>query len=126
MKHFLRDILQGTKNLIYWLPIIWKDRDWDHVYIERMLEHKLQRVYKRFSDPNETYVDWESESSNKALKALHICLIILKRRREEWYITNLYEHHFNKETVKLVIEIEDRDRHLLYTLMDKYSELWWD
>lgn len=126
MKHFLRDIIQGTKNLIYWLPIIWKDRDWDYIYIERMLEHKLQRVYNKFSDPNGTYINWESEPSNKALRALHICLTILERRREEWYITNLYEHHFNKETVKLVIAIEDRDRHLLYTLMDKYSELWWD
>ena len=26
---FLKNIVRGIKNLVYYLPVIWKDRDWD-------------------------------------------------------------------------------------------------
>lgn len=33
---------QGVKNIIYWFPIIWKDRNWDSHYIFNILKHKLK------------------------------------------------------------------------------------
>lgn len=122
----INSFIQGIKNLIHWFPIIWKDRDYDHAYIEVMLEHKLKAMYKRFSDKNATYVNWESEHAAKALKALNICVIILERRREEFYILNLYDKYFDADNVQQVAAIEDRDWKLLHTLMEKYMLWWWD
>ena len=34
---------RGIKNLWKWLPIIWKDRDWDHFYIYEIIEFKLRK-----------------------------------------------------------------------------------
>ena len=36
------DFKIGVKNIIYWLPVIWKDRNWDYRYIYTILEHKLK------------------------------------------------------------------------------------
>ena len=122
----INEFIQGIKNIIYWFPIIWKDRDYDHAYIEYMMEHKFKAMYKRFNDPNATYVNWETDHAAKALKALKICLIILERRREEFYITNLYNIHFDADQVKDVIDIEDRDWRILNRLIEKYMLYWWD
>ena len=81
IKYFKNSI----KNLIKWFPIIWQDRDWDHGYVEDMLLFKLNNMYKRFSDPNATYVDWNSKHAKPALKALKICIQILERRKNNYY-----------------------------------------
>lgn len=41
-KFYLRDFRIGIRNLIKWLPVIWKDRDWDSYYIYKIIEHKLK------------------------------------------------------------------------------------
>ena len=45
-------IYQGIKNIIYWTPTIWKDRDWDQHYIYEVLKVKLEKqsAYFRKSD----------------------------------------------------------------------------
>jgi len=40
-KYMHREFARGVKNLIYWFPIIWKDRNWDSHYIFEILKHKL-------------------------------------------------------------------------------------
>jgi len=39
-----RNIWRGIKNVVYWLPVMWKDRQWDHWYLLKLLEHKLRRM----------------------------------------------------------------------------------
>src|SRR5690606_28650947 len=41
LKMKYHNTVQGIQNLIKWFPVIWKDRDWDHNYLMRMLEKKL-------------------------------------------------------------------------------------
>lgn len=33
-----------TAQVISWLPILWRDRDWDHSYLMRIIHHKLNRM----------------------------------------------------------------------------------
>jgi len=40
--HVLDNIKKGLENIWYWLPVIWKDRHWDHSCIFHILEHKLK------------------------------------------------------------------------------------
>lgn len=36
----------GIKNIWYWLPVIWKDRNWDSSFIFEILSHKLKAQSK--------------------------------------------------------------------------------
>jgi hypothetical protein len=36
------NIIEGVKNVWYWLPIIWKDRNWDSSFIFTIIKHKLE------------------------------------------------------------------------------------
>jgi hypothetical protein len=37
-----RDFYRRVKNVLRWLPTIWKDRDWDNSYITEILIKKLE------------------------------------------------------------------------------------
>jgi hypothetical protein len=42
-RYYHKDLINGIKNLIYWFPIIWKDRSYDHYYIYEILKHKIKK-----------------------------------------------------------------------------------
>ena len=50
IKNFFRNIKYAIKNLLYYFPIIIKDRDWSHEYILDLLEHKLKKMQKSISE----------------------------------------------------------------------------
>ena len=37
----MRKFIYGIKQVIYWLPIIWKNRWWDYGYLLVLMEHQL-------------------------------------------------------------------------------------
>ena len=41
-KYYHKYFKNGVKNLWYWLPIIWRDRNWDGHYIYEIMKHKLK------------------------------------------------------------------------------------
>lgn len=122
MKYFI----EGIKNIIKWIPIIYHDRDYDHAYVEYILYFKLKNMYNRFSDPTKTYVDWTTEDSSKALKALGICVKILERRKDDWYTNYWWDNGRTNEDLPISDELEKRDWSVFCKLMNKYFFYWWD
>lgn len=97
--------MYGIRNVVHYLPVIWKDRDWDHGYLEDILYAKYTKWYKRFSQPDlySAYVGME-----KDVQAMRILLTILERRRTNWYTNQWYNKYAYKE--KFVFSpIEDSD-----------------
>jgi len=77
---------QGMKNIYKWLPIIWKDRNWDHSYILEILQHKLilQREYL-VSNNRHTMIDMDN-------KYITICLNLIERMKEEYYELEYFDY----------------------------------
>lgn len=44
IKGFFRSLKYSFGNLIYWFPIIWSDRNWDHAFLTTILLHKLKHM----------------------------------------------------------------------------------
>lgn len=84
------NIKYGTINLIQWLPIIWKDRDYDHYFLMRLLEFKLNKMGKSFKKyNNHTQTDAHVKQVNK-------CANIFKRLYEDEYLLNSFKNHDKK------------------------------
>ena len=45
-KYYHKMFKTGVQNLIYWFPIIWKDRNWDSHYIFEIMMHKIKAQSK--------------------------------------------------------------------------------
>lgn len=79
MKDFFKQTKQGIKNLWYWLPIIWKDRDWDSHYIFEVLKHKLKAQAKYIGD-NDRHTRAQQDASR-----MRICVRLIEKVQDEAY-----------------------------------------
>ena len=81
----IREFFTSVKNLIVWLPTIWKDRHWDDFYITKILQRKieLQRAYL--------------VSANRHLNIdrdnywMTVVLNLIERKHEQYYVMEPYE-----------------------------------
>ena len=131
MKHILRqirwwwyDLVNGISHLINWFPVIWRDRDFDNAYIEAILLHKLQNTLDFFESKN-SVTDWTVPEQAKALQALRICVAILERKQNDFYIMRC-NAICSKEEIDNIIKCEQRDMEVFGKLFGKYLGYWWD
>ena len=112
-KFIFRDIKIGVKNLWKWLPIVWKDRDWDYRYLITVLEFKLNKQSEYIgSKDRHTRAKRDSE-------VMMTCVRLLNKFGNEYYSSE-YADYFKSEhkfvkydekyfTVDSKIVIEDFD-----------------
>lgn len=85
-KHLHTDIIQGSKNLYKWLPIVWKDRDWDHHFLLEMMESKLENMIKAFQN-NQKFVGWEDD-----VRYMQICKKLVERIQSGYYQNEYFDY----------------------------------
>jgi hypothetical protein len=78
-KYYHKYFKIGVKNLWYWLPVIWKDRSWDHSYIYEIIKHKLKKQAKFAQDKN-----CHTRSQQNA-RRMQICVKLIQSCKVETY-----------------------------------------
>lgn len=74
---FFRNLYIGFRNIIEWIPIIWKDRDWDKDYIMEILIYKLKR--------NRQYmIDHGHVVNDNQILTITECIDLLEKVHNEW------------------------------------------
>jgi len=86
-KYYHKDIYKGVKNIIYWLPTIWKDRDWDQHYIYEILRVKLEKQTK-FILERGCHVDAERD-----VERMLLCARLCKIQQEDLYGLEYMDYH---------------------------------
>ena len=115
-KYYHKYFKQGVKNIIYWFPIIWKDRDWDGHYIFEILQHKLKAQAKYIGAR-----DFHTRAQLDA-KRMRICVNLIKKIQEEDYTMEYMDYH--KDRVWFT-DVEERPGNSLYNseeIWEKYDE----
>jgi hypothetical protein len=89
-RYMHRSFITGVKNLWYWLPIIWKDRNWDDHYIFEILIHKLKAQSKYIGERDiHTRAKRDSE-------VMMTCVRLMKKVQEEFYSMEYMDYHKTK------------------------------
>ena len=89
-QYLWRDFKIGVKNIIYWLPIIWKDRNWDHRYIYTILQHKLKAQSKYIGDRGNHI------SAERDAEIMMSCVRLIDKVGEEFYSSEYSDYHKDK------------------------------
>lgn len=71
----------SIRNLIRWLPIIWKDRDWDQFYLENILIFKLKNMSKFYHQGKNVY----SVESDKVAAEIDEVVNLFERIQKDEY-----------------------------------------
>jgi len=83
----ISSFIGGVKSLIRWLPIIWKDRNWDSHYTLEILKHKLilQREYL-VTNNRFTTVDVVNRD-------ITLCLNLIERLQDDFYEVEYQDYY---------------------------------
>ena len=90
VERVFNDFTEGCENLIDWFFIIWTDRQWDHMYLTKLLNHKLHKMEKYFRSEN-FYEGQEKDADN-----MKICVDALKRIIDDNYEEIAFKEHNEK------------------------------
>jgi len=115
-KYYHKYFKQGIKNIWYWFPIIWKDRNWDDHYIFEILKHKLKAQAKYIGKR-----DFHTRAQLDA-KRMRLCIELINKVQEEYYSSEYMDYHRDRVWFT---DCEDRPGSSLYnseTVWEKYDE----
>ena len=85
-----KTIWTGLKNLWYWFPVIWKDRNWDDHYIFEVMIHKLKAQSKYIGER-----DWHTTAKRDA-EIMMICVKLMKLVQDDFYSSEYSDYHKTK------------------------------
>ena len=89
-KYLHRNFKIGIKNLIYWFPIIWKDRNWDSHYIFEILKHKL-KAQSKYIGCRDTHTQ-----AKKDAEIMMTCVRLMEKVQDEFYSSEYSDYHKTK------------------------------
>lgn len=110
------------KNIIRWVPVLWKDKDWDHYDIFEILKTKLkfQSEYIRKKGYH--------ESAEYDADRMDLCIKLIDRVQNEYYIDEMLkkEASYSDENIDKAINQHNKAKRILFKLLEQNIESWWD
>jgi hypothetical protein len=116
-KYYHKYFKEGVKNLWYWSPVIWKDRNWDDHFIFEVLKHKLKAQAKYISNS-----DHHTRAQLDA-KRMRLCVKLIQLVQDETYAMEYMD--YTKDRVWFT-PYEDKSGSSLYNseeVWENYDEL---
>lgn len=84
------DVKYGIENIIKWVPVIWKDRNWDNYYIYVIFRHKLNLMEKQIREYGH-HLHNERDADN-----IKVCVNLLDRLIADDYMEMAFKRHNEK------------------------------
>lgn len=91
-----RTLLEGIKNLIYWFPVIWKDRNWDQYDIFEIFKHKLA-AQARYIARKDRHLSAQNDARN-----MRICISLMSALQDSMYSTEYSDYYKTRMGVECV------------------------
>lgn len=106
----IRRFFRKIKDIFEWIPVIWKDEEWDDSYIYDILLYKIKRV-RRHHEKRMFFVGVEKEIQN-----MKDCEYILQRLVDDDYSFNYWDDRLNKKYGESEVSFDKVDGSKYYTL----------
>lgn len=85
--YFFRRKYEQVRNIIRWIPILWKQYDFDYMYSVDVFKFQLENLHKRLS--NEAAV---TESSDRVARKLRTAIDLMDKVYKDEYSFEYYDH----------------------------------
>lgn len=86
VKYFIKDLFDFFVRLYKWIPVIWKDRDWDDSFVFKILKHKLL-TQREYIVKNNRHLSVEEINRD-----ITICLNLIERILDNYYPTEYLDY----------------------------------
>ena len=117
----LRRTIRKIKNIIRWLPVLWKDSDWDYYYIFEILKTKLKFQSEHFRKFG------YHESSERDAEKMALCTRLIDKVQNESYMDELInKDDFTAKDIDNALHKHDKAKRILFKLLEQNIEQWWN
>ena len=117
----LRRTIRKIKNIIRWLPVLWKDSDWDYYYIFEILKNKLKFQSEHFRKFG------YHESSERDAEKMTLCARLIDKVQNESYMDELIgKDDFTAKDIDNALNKHDKAKRILFKLLEENIEQWWN
>lgn len=83
-------LYENTFHVLKWIPILWKDRDWDHAHLYSLMAFKL-KMMKEHHRKYRVIGDWK-----KVADEIEVAEEALNRLIKDNYCENEWKEHYKK------------------------------
>ena len=84
------NIKRGIKNIWYWLPIVWKDRNWDSHYIFEIMKHKI-KAQSKYIGSRDIHTRAKRDS-----EVMMTCVRLMEKVQDGFYSSEYSDYHKTK------------------------------
>ena len=119
----VKQFFKRIYNVYRWIPVLWKDRDWDYYCIFEILKTKL-----KFQSEHIRKYGYH-ESSDHDANRMELCIRLLDRVQNEYYVNQLLEKDIDEVSSEEMIQAinkHDKAKRILFKLLEHNIEKWWD
>ena len=94
MIYKIKQFFKRIYNLYRWLPVIWKDQDWDDFYIFEILKFKLKNQAE--------YIGYHDRhvSAKRDAEIMMLCVRLIEKVQSEFYGCEYHDYH--KSNIKFI------------------------
>jgi hypothetical protein len=118
----VRTWYKRIKNIIRWIPILWKDRDWDYWYTFEILKVKLKFQSEHFRKYG------YHVSSERDAQKMELCIRLIDKVQNEYYLDEqlMKKDPITDKNIEDAISKHDKAKKLLFNILENNIESWWD
>lgn len=134
-------IIDSIKNVTSWLPIVWKDRDFDYSYLLKLLKFKLLRMAETLEN------GYTVDRPKHAKRIKIVCVHIERYLNEPWlevvestefigkscseYPTGIKKNYFKNilfphSQYKNADKLQQWHWEQIWRIISRYGRHWWD
>ena len=118
----IKNKIRQVRKLIRWVPIIWKDRDWDYYFVYEILKQKLIDTEK-YIRKDGVHI-FNNEDADSILKAIELIDKVQTEYHLDKYLSEATE--WNREGIDKAVEDHDKVKQELFQHLNDNIEKWWD
>lgn len=118
IKHWFKDLFHKINNLFYWFPIIWNDYDWDHDFLMKMIQHKLESMERYFmSDKPQT-----EDAQDHAVVMREIIVCMNRINNDDYHNLDEFYEKFGLDRYAPIEFVQDEDDPRLSRWVDRFTQ----
>jgi len=114
--------IKQLRKLIRWIPIIWRDRDWDYYFVYEILKQKLidTEAYIR-KDGLHVFNEHDADSIKTAIE-------MIEKVQTEYHLDKYLSEatEWTKEGMDKAAKDHNKAKQELFKYLNNNIEKWWD
>jgi hypothetical protein len=118
----IKNKIKQIRKVLRWIPILWRDRDWDYYFIYEILKQKLKHV-EQYTSKYGSHVNSDIDVEN-----LRTAIEMIEKVQTEYHLDKYLSEatEWTTEGMNKATKDHNKAKQELFKYLNNNIEKWWD